>query len=333
MESGKEYKISVVLVTKNEEKTIESCLESLINQTKVPDEIIIVDGMSTDNTVEIVRKYQRKYNHIALFFNDKVYTPYGLNLGIRKSKGDFILIAGAHTIFNKYYIEKCINFLVKNHEAYAVGGITRSEAIDSNNFLEKAFAFVYSSPFGTAAKHRYDKSGEKEVDTVAYACYRKEVFEKIGYFDERLFRNQDIEFNYRMRKNGLKIYLMPIENTYFVPKNFSDFVKKNFSNGYWNFLTLKLAPHGISIRHFIPFIFTLYIFFLILFLIFSDNILFNLLFSSPILVYLLIDIYFSFKFAISSKNIRLFFYCLSMFPVLHISYGLGTLWSIIKSLQ
>jgi GT2 family glycosyltransferase len=194
-------------------------------------------------------------------------------------------------------------------------------------------AFSYSSPFGTASRHRYQVKEPREVDTVAYACYRREVFDKVGYFNDKLLRNQDIEFNYRMRKKGLKIFLLPITNKYYVPNGLLDFMKKNFSNGFWNYITLKISPYGISLRHFIPLIFVVYLFCLFLFLVLSKNTAFNIILAIPFFIYLLLDTLFSLKYAIKEKNILLLFCSFFMFLLLHISYGLGTFWSIIKSIR
>jgi GT2 family glycosyltransferase len=173
----------------------------------------------------------------------------------------------------------------------------------------------------------------QEVDTVAYACYRREVFDKIGYFNEKLLRNQDIEFNYRMRKKGLRIFLLPITNNYYVPNGLGDFMKKNFSNGFWNYITLKISPYGISLRHFIPFIFVVYLLLLFIFLVLSKNSVFNIILAIPFFIYLLLDTLFSLKYAIKEKNILLLFCSFFVFLLLHISYGLGTFWSIIKSIR
>jgi len=308
-------------------------LNSLINQIRKPDEIIVVDGQSTDNTVSIIEKFAEKINNIKIITNEKKYTPYGLNLGIKSSKGNFVFIAGSHTEFDKKYVEYSVDFLMKHPEASAVGGVSLATPVNAKSCLQKSMAFSYSSLFGTASRHRYQVKEPQEVDTVAYACYRREVFDKIGYFNEKLLRNQDIEFNYRMRKKGLRIFLLPITNNYYVPNGLGDFMKKNFSNGFWNYITLKISPYGISLRHFIPFIFVVYLLLLFIFLVLSKNSVFNIILAIPFFIYLLLDTLFSLKYAIKEKNILLLFCSFFVFLLLHISYGLGTFWSIIKSIR
>ncbi|BBE30498.1 hypothetical protein OSSY52_06390 [Tepiditoga spiralis] len=312
--------LSVIMICRNEIKNIKSVLDSFYEQSYVPDEIIIVDGMSNDGTYEYLKTQENNFKNLKVLQNKQMYTPHGLNMGIKNSSSDYIMIAGAHTKYNNNYIKSIKEYLDIHKDIGIVGGVSKGTP-SKETLLAKSFADSYSCIFGVGAKHRVFNT-EQEVDTVAYAAYRKELFEKYGLFDERLLRNQDIELNYRFRKNGIKIIMLPIENKYLAPNSLLKFIKKNFDNGYWNFITLKLTPHGISFRHFIPMFFVL---FLILFLsLFSINIIRNILLI-PMAFYILLDVLFSLK----EKNLFL----LIIFPILHISYGFGTLISLIKNFK
>jgi glycosyltransferase involved in cell wall biosynthesis len=316
------FSISVVIVCRNEIDNIENSINSFFNQKRVPDEIIVVDGMSDDGTYEKIVDFKDKHKNIKIFQNEKIYTPFGLNIGIKNSKSDFVMIAGAHTIFDENYIEVCMNFLENNEKAEICGGIAKAYA--SEGILSKSFAKVYSSIFGVGgSKHRYSNKLQK-VDTIAYGVYKRELFDKYGFFDERLIRNQDIELNYRFRENNVDIYLLPIENFYIVPKNLKCFLKKNFDNGFWNYITLKINKNGIGLRHFIPLFFLIYIFMLILFTILNIY-LFKVILIFILFIYIIIDLFFSFE-----KNFISFLFNFIFYPMLHISYGLGTFMSIIK---
>lgn len=312
--------ISVVMVCRNEIKNIKNVIDSFYKQSYIPDEVIIVDGLSNDGTYEYLKEQEKTFKNLKVLQNERIYTPHGLNIGIKNSSSDYIMIAGAHTNYNNNYIKSIKDYLDTHMDVGIVGGISKGTP-SKNTLLAKSFADSYSCIFGVGAKHRVFNT-EQEVDTVAYAAYRKELFERYGLFDERLLRNQDIELNYRFRKNGIKIIMLPIENKYFAPNSLHEFIKKNFDNGYWNFITLKLTPHGISFRHFIPMFFVLL---LILFLsFFFINTIRNILLI-PMAFYLLLDVLFSLK----EKNLFL----LIIFPILHISYGVGTLISLIKNFK
>ena len=100
------------------------------------------------------------------------------------------------------------------------------------------------------------KGPEKEVDTVPFGTYRKEIFEKVGVYDERLVRNQDIELNSRIRKAGGKIVISPqIELQYYNRATFRGIWQQSFNNGLWNPYTIYLVGGGLCLRHFVPMFF------------------------------------------------------------------------------
>ena len=202
--------LSVICPIYNEEKYIAKCIESILAQDYPKDdiEVIFVDGRSTDNTREIVAKYIEEYPFIKLIDNDRKIVPTALNIGIRNSIGDIIIRIDAHAIFPiNYFSELTKNLELLNAEN--VGGICRTLPINKSNVCE-SIAAVLSSRFGMGNSYfRIGASQIKQVDTVPFGCFRRELFNKIGYFDEELIRNQDDEFNGRIINNGGKIYLLP----------------------------------------------------------------------------------------------------------------------------
>ena len=167
---------------------------------------------------------------------------------------------------------------------------------------------------------------QKEVDTVPFGCYPKKIFDEIGYYDERLARNQDIELNSRIRKSGGKIVISPlIKLKYFNRSTYLGIWQQSFNNGLWNPYTIWLVGGGLNLRHFIPFFFVLSL------LSFGTSILFYwlivFLLLLEIVIYILLAIYFSFKCK-KEKGVSAF-YVFATFWVLHLAYGLGSLWGII----
>ena len=203
--------VSIIIPCRNEEKFIARCLNSVLGQDYPKDkiEILTVDGRSDDGTKQMIKKYIQQYPFIKLLDNPKRVTPAAFNIGIKNSYGELIIIMGAHSIYEKNYISKCVEHLKKYH-ADNVGGIWKIMPA-KNTLINKAIVFASGSAFGAGnAYYRkgYSK-GVKWVDTVFGGCYKKEVFEKIGLFNENLKRNQDLEFNLRLRKAGGKILLCP----------------------------------------------------------------------------------------------------------------------------
>ena len=154
------------------------------------------------------------------------------------------------------------------------------------------------------------------------------LFNKIGFFDERLLRNQDSEFNHRILKNGGKIYLFnDIQVIYHPRDNIYKLIKMALLNGKWNLYTMKIVPGSMKLRHFIPFIFVIS---LILGLIgFINNIyILKIIFLLELIVYFSLDIIYSFK-GIKVRELKKFILCLLIYPIFHIAYGIGTFSGII----
>jgi len=313
--------VSIIIPCWNEEKFIGKCLDSIINQNypKEKLEVLVVDGMSEDKTREIIREYSEKYSNLKLIDNHKKITPSALNIGIKNSRGEFIVILGAHAFIRNDFISKNIEYLKKT-DADCVGGIIKSIG---ENYWSKVISFIMSSPFGVGdARFRYsDREGY--ADTVAFGAYRREIFQKIGLFDENFRYGQDAELNFRLIKSGGKIFFTPrIESYYYVRSSLSELWCQYFRYGYSKAELFRKHETLASARSIVPTIFLLALFFSGVLGLFLKP--FSFLFFGVCLSYLFLNIIFSFQ--ISFKNgFKYFFPVMITFPVLHFSYGLGFL--------
>ncbi len=317
--------VSVVMPVLNEEKYIDKCIESLLLQDYPMDrmEWIFVDGCSKDRTVEILETYVEKYpNLIKVFDNPHKIVPYAMNIGISASVGKYIVRLDAHSDYASDYISKCVHYL-ENTDAENVGGLAETKA---DGFMGGAIAKMLSSKFGVG-NSQFRTNGESGyVDTVPFGAFKREVFSKYGGYDERLVRNQDNEMNYRIRKNGGKIYLSnDIHLSYYCRDTVKGISRMAFINGMWNVITMKLCPGSMGIRHFIPFAFVTSVFGLSLlgFL----HYIFWIGLGLELVLYFSLDALFSLKQASSVKE---FFALFMLFPVFHTSYGCGSLCGIVK---
>jgi len=306
--------VSIVIPCRNEEKFIRKCLNSIIEQDypKENFEVLVVDGSSEDRSKEIVKSFSEKYSFIKLLENPQRYTPFGLNIGIKNSKGKIIIRMDAHASYEKDYISKCLKYL-KEYNVDNVGGVIKTLPA-KNTIVAKAIALALSSRFGVASDFRLGSKTPKFVDTVFGGCYKKEVFEKIGYFNENLIRSQDMEFNLRLKKAGGKILLVPDIAAYYYPQaTLAGFLKHNFEDGIWAILPLKFAKMPFKLRHYIPLIFVL---------------------TLPLSIwpYLLLSLFFSVQIAIREKDFRYFFLMPIVFANRHISYGWGSIFGLVKIL-
>ena len=312
--------ISITIPARNEEKYIEKCILSILSadypQEKI--KVFVCDGLSTDNTREIVSSLSNKHNNIQLIDNEKQTTPFALNLGLKASNCAIKIILGAHAEIDKDFIKNNVSILNDYPEVGCAGGII--ENVYENESAE-TIGLAMSSVFGVGNAHFRTGSKNGFVDTVAFGAYRNEVFEKIGYFDEDLIRNQDDEFNFRLLQNGFKIYLNSnIKSKYYVRASFSKLYKQYYQYGYWKVYVNKKHKAVTSIRQLVPLFFVLFLFlgFTISFL----HWVLATLFSLGILAYIFLAIVFASQKSNSFEKITVIAYT---FFLLHFSYGLGYL--------
>jgi len=317
--------VSIILPCRNEEKYIESCIKSLINNQSdnFQLEIIVVDGMSNDKTVEIVRNYIRRFSFIKLLQNPKKTVPYAMNLGIAQAKGDFIVRADAHALYPENYVSTLVTKLMEL-DADNVGATWETDVLIKNN-KTLAIKETVSHRFGVGnALFRLGIDKITPVDTVPFGCFRKSVFDNYGLYDLRLSRNQDIELNKRILRGGGKIYLLPdLKCVYYARETFSAIAKNNYYNGFWNILTVKFTKKvsSLSLRHFVPLCFILSLLLPILIGFFYKPAVW--IATSSLILYFSFLTIISIRLAIQKK--RHLFYLFWSFITLHFSYGTGSL--------
>lgn len=318
--------VSAVIPCRNEEDFIGKCIESLIASDYPKDklEILIVDGMSTDETRLEIESYVQQYAFVHLFENPKKILAAAWNIGIRQSKGDIILGLNAHAVFVPNYISLCVKYL-HEYKADYVGGIIRSLPREAT-LLGKSIAFAVSHPFGVGNSYfRIGTTEPRWSDTAAFGGFRREVFKRIGLYNEELVRSQDIEFHHRLRRAGGKILLVPeMVSDYFIRSEFNfSFIEYNFGNGFWVTYPLRYVENVVSWRHLIPMGFVTALLGTALMSTFAPPAVW--LFLATAGSYAIADVWAALDIAIKEKDTRYLITMPIVFAALHLSYGLGSL--------
>lgn len=322
--------LSVICPIYNEERYIRGCVESVLAQDFPHDdlEVIFADGMSTDSTRNIVAQYAAAHPWIRLIDNPRRIVPTALNAAIRASRGDIIMRLDAHASYPPNYFSA----LVSAHsriKADNIGAVCHTDVLHRS---PKALAIreVLAHPLGVGnSAFRTGIDAERDVDTVPFGCWRRDVFDRFGLFDERLVRNQDIEMSKRILRGGGRIVIIPdTYSTYYARETFGKLARNNYGNGKWNILTVWYTRelNSLSPRHFIPLMFLLS---LIVPLIAG--------FAWHPLWWLSVASLATYTAVISAVSTRIagrkhlnIFYLISSFFTLHLSYGWGSLVAILR---
>jgi succinoglycan biosynthesis protein ExoA len=241
--------ISVVIPCLNESQHIANTVGSLLGGTVESIEVIVVDGGSTDGTLDRLAALSAKDSRLVVLHNPRRITPVSLNIGIQAAHGEYIAILGAHSEPAANWAEKNVETLVEVPEAIAVGGVL--ETI-SETGIGRVIAAVLSSPFGVGNSRFRTGGAPGFVDTVVFGCYRRRAFES-GLFDEQLATNQDDEFNIRLTARGEKMYFNPaIQCRYFCRPTWKKMTKQYWRYGRYKVLVFKKAGRIGSIRQLVP---------------------------------------------------------------------------------
>ena len=324
--------VSIILPCRNEEKFIARCLDSIVANDfpKESLEILVVDGMSQDGTREILAGYTRRYQFIRLLDNPRKITPVALNIAIANAKGEIIMRMDAHATYDDKYISKCVKML-DQHNADNVGGIWRIIP-RTNTLIGQAIVKSLSHKFGIGNAYYRIANEEKprQVDTVPFFCLRKQVFQQLGLFNEDLLRGQDMEFNLRLKKAGGRTFLVPdIVSYYYARSDMKSFLKHNWCNGVWAILPFAYSNvMPVSWRHLVPLVFVSVLTGSSLVAFVWPFSLLGLLATASI--YTAANLAASAHIAWRDRDIRYILVMPTVFASLHLCYGLGSLWGLVK---
>lgn len=325
--------VSVICPIYNEEKYITKCIESVLEQDYPTEdlEILFVDGLSTDKTRKIVSDYATRYNQIRLLDNPHRIVPYAMNIGIKAAKGDIIIRLDGHVEYPTNYISKCVHYLMTLPNAENVGGVCQTLPCNERN-ISQAIAIALSTGFGMGnSSFRIGSTEIRKVDTVPFGCFRKSLFERIGYYDNELVRNQDDELNGRIIKNGGTIYLIPeIKTKYFSRDKICKIRRMFYQYGLYKPLVNKKLGSPATVRQFAPLLFLLGIVLGGILSVFSIYIMYT--YFAVLALYLAIGLFIGCKYAVKYRRPMLTLLMPYVFANVHLSYGYGYLRGIYKIL-
>ncbi len=243
--------VSVIIPCRNEARYIEACISSILAQEEPPGgiEIIVADGMSDDGTREILHRMLENEPRLILVDNPAQIKPNGVNAAIRIARGRYIAIMDAHNRYAEDYLLQAVK-VSKQTRADNVGGAMFCEA---DGYVQRAVAAAFHHPFSVGGARWHNPDYEGSTATVYGGIYRREVFDRIGLFDEELVRNQDDELNLRLIRAGGKIWQSPSIKSWYSPRDsLSSLFRQYYQYGYWKVKVIQKHHLPASVRHLAP---------------------------------------------------------------------------------
>lgn len=322
--------VSLCMIAYNEADVLKGLFRDISLQDYPHDqiEVVFVNSMSTDNTRQLMEKFKDTdfgFYDVKIVDSVKKNQASAWNAALMTAHGDVIIRVDAHARIPRNFVAR--NVYNINEGEYVVGGGRPNITSDISSWKLTLLA-AEDSLFGSSvASYRRPPTQKEYLDSLFHAAYRREVIEKVGGFNENLGRTEDNEFHYRIRQAGYKLCCCPDIISYQHSRNnLKDMIRQKYSNGRWIGLTVSECPGCLSYFHFAPFAF-------VMMLIFCGIL---ALFGYPLLLYVLLCVYGMFDLVnavgcLTMKNIQPQFVLLPfIFPILHISYGIGTIVGLIQ---
>lgn len=325
-------KVSIVIPCYNEQFTIRPLLEALREQTfpRSKMEVIISDGMSTDNTRAEIAAFQKKFHdlNVRVVENTRRSIPSAVNRAIEESRGEIIVRLDAHSKPYPDYVKNCVKAL-EAKRGDNVGGVWEIRA-GAKTWIAESIAVAAAHPLGVGdALYRHAQQAA-EVDTVPFGSFKRTLIKKVGLFDETLLTNEDYEFNARVRKAGGRIWLDPsIRSIYFARSTLLELARQYWRYGFWKWRMLRRYPHTLRWRQALPPLFVLSLLGLLLLSILFPIAKYFLLVE--ILLYFFVCLLAGIQARVRLKKSFLSLGLPLAIPVMHLSWGSGLLWSMLAS--
>lgn len=324
--------ISVIMPVRNEGNFIRRSLGAVLAQDYPHEsmEVFVADGMSTDNTRAAIAEMAaaNPVIKIRVVDNPGKIVPVGMNLAMAQANGEIIVRVDGHCEVAPDYVSKCVEHLLDDH----VDGVGGPIDTVGENSLSQTIALAMSSPFGVGGSaFRTIKDKAMLVDTVAFPAYTRIAVNKVGPYDEELVRNQDDEYNYRLRSLGYKLLLSPdIHSRYYSRSSIRSLWRQYYQYGYWKVRVMQKHPRQMSLRQFIPPLFVAGLIGGAVLAILSPFV--RALWIAAIVLYIVGNLMASIQVATRHGWQHLRWLPLA-FATLHISYGAGFLVGLIKHIN
>lgn len=325
--------VSIIVPCFNEQATIRHLLESVSRQTYPLHllELVISDGLSTDNTRAEIAGFCKDYPRLSVRIVDNTARtiPASLNQALQAATGEVIIRLDAHSAPIPEYVQRCVAAL-QSGKGDIVGGVWEIRPA-ADGWIAHAISLAAAHPLGVGDALYRLNAPEGAVDTVPFGSFKRSLIDKIGAFDESLLTNEDYEFNTRLRKSGGVVWLDPtIRSVYFSRATLPKLAAQYWRYGFWKFRMLQRHPATLRWRQALPPLFAFALYTLMLLSLFFG-------FARWLLAAQLIGYFFilglaGLQLAFKKNRAYLIIGIPLAIATMHLAWGTAFLWSVISSL-
>lgn len=326
--------VSIIIPTKNEEKHISACIQSLEESDYPKDgfELIVIDGGSTDNTINIIQKLQKEYANLRLVCEEEANTSVGRNIGLKNAAGELIINFSSHAIAEKNFV-KVLSAKLHNSENNVAGvGCKDKIPSDQSSRVAQCIESITNTKLGGSLMHQQMEFHEEDfADSISFTAYKRNVLEKVGFFDPTIPSGDDAELNLRLRKAGYNLLYTPDTCVYrYKREKVRDFFWQMFNYGRSRMRISQKHSESVNFVYAIPMLFILYLFMFPIVILLNNSLLL-IVWASVLFLYLLLVIGFSIMLSLRKRSLRHFFLCAILYIAEHFAYGSGLISELVAS--
>lgn len=319
--------VSVIVPIRNERDFIEPCLRSLLDGTYPRDrmEVLVVDGGSDDGTLDVVQRLASEDSRIRILDNPLRFAATGWNVGIQNARGELLTRVDGHARVAPDFLERSVEALLAHPDAWCAGGPVRTVG---TNFIGNVIGAAMSVPVGAGDAAYRLGTIEGYVQTILFGTYHKWVFDRIGLVDPTMTRTEDDDLHIRLRAAGGKMFITPrVQSTHYARGSLRQAARQYYQYGYWRIPVILKHGRPDTVRQIIPLLFVIAWIVLIVAALLWHPAAYALAgFTGLYLLALLAGA----VMAIRARGLKAGIATPIVFPVLHFSYGIGSLWSLIR---
>jgi GT2 family glycosyltransferase len=203
--------VSIIILNYNGKRFIRPCLDSVLNETYYPKEIIFVDNGSSDGSIQVAREYE---DRMTIVENGENYGfPKGCNLGFELARGEIIVLLNMDTVVTENWLRPLVDSLVNDPQIAMTGSkllFPDSNRIQFAGGKMKPNGLTHHYGYGEFDSEKFNQPREVDYLTGASVAIRRDVFEQLGCLDEGFpLYFEDLDFSCQVKKAGYTILFQP----------------------------------------------------------------------------------------------------------------------------